>query len=324
MNHILPKISAFAGRLMATISGARFPRRFGLALALAAMAPGAPAFATPPPAPADAFAKACASSDGWTDPAPPVPIYANTWYVGTCGITAVLIRGDDGMILIDGGVREAAPLVLADIAALGFRPRDVRWILSTHEHYDHAGALAALKLATGAKVAALASEKAALETGRMSPDDPQAKGGERIEPVRVDRVIAPGGTVSLGNLTLTAHATPAHAPGSTSWTWRACLPGGACRSIAYADSATVIASKGYRFTDHPRRVSDARTAISLIAALPCDILVTPHPSASNLVARLSGKAPLVDRGACAAYAATARTALNDRLAGELSEAGAKK
>ncbi|MFD2401955.1 MBL fold metallo-hydrolase [Novosphingobium soli] len=137
--------------------------------------------AVPDAGTAPAWPVACAGKDGWADPGPPARIFANTWYVGTCGISAILITGEEGHVLIDGGVARAAPLVLANIRSAGFDPQDVRWILASHEHLDHVGALAALKQATGAKVAALPVQKAVLETGRTPPQDPQAA---RIAPLR--------------------------------------------------------------------------------------------------------------------------------------------
>ncbi|WP_232494025.1 subclass B3 metallo-beta-lactamase [Novosphingobium kaempferiae] len=263
-----------------------------------------------------ALAKACEGKDEWADPAPPARLFGNTWYVGTCGISAILITGDKGHVLVDAGVTKAAPLVLANIKRAGFNPKDVRWIVASHEHFDHVGALAALQKATGAKVAALPAQKAALETGKPASDDPQFAGLDPIAPVRVDRVLKDGDSVVVGKVVLTAHATPVHAPGSTSWTWQSCTAGFDCKMIAYADSSSTISSDGYRFTDHPDRVAAIRKGLPAMAALPCDILITPHPSQSALMERLAGTKPLVDANACRAYVAAAEGRLADRLAKE--------
>ncbi len=118
----------------------------------------------------------------------------------------------------------------------------------------------------------------------------------------------------LGRLALVAHATPGHTAGSTSWTFRACER--TCRRVVYADSLTAVAPDGYRFRDNPALVASFRSTFAKVARLPCDILLTPHPSASNLFARLAGAAPLVDRAACGAYAAGAARRLDERLARE--------
>lgn len=255
----------------------------------------------------------------WTVAALPARIYGNTYYVGTCGITALLVTSEQGHALIDGGPAEAAPLVAANIAKLGFRPADVRWILSSHEHWDHVAALAELKRLTGAKVAALPIAAQVLASGKPHPDDPQGAIADPFAPVQVDRVLKDGDSIEIGALRLTVHATPSHAPGSASWTWTSCS-GADCKTIAYADSATIISGDGYRFSDHPARIAEARSGLARIGALPCDILITPHPEASNLFPRMEGKAALIDAGACRAYAEAAETRFAARLAKEAGEA----
>ncbi len=135
------------------------------ALMLAGCAPQASAPAAAPPAPrGKALAAACADRDGWSDPAPPAKLFGNTYYVGTCGITALLIDAPAGPILIDAATAEAAPAILANIRALGFDPKRIRAILTSHEHFDHVGGLAALHAATGAPVIALADAAPQLES----------------------------------------------------------------------------------------------------------------------------------------------------------------
>jgi metallo-beta-lactamase class B len=219
-------------------------------------------------------------------------------------------------VLIDGGIPEAAPLVLANIKAAGFDPKDVRWILSSHEHFDHAGALAALQHATGAKVAAMPAAAEVLESGKADPADPQFGGLDAFPAVHVDKRLTDGEKLTLGDITLTARATLAHAAGSTSWTWQSCGDQGKCLTIAYADSASAISAKRYRFTDHPERIAAVRQGYARFAELPCDLLVTPHPGASDLFARLAGTAPLVDPTACRKYAAAATTRFEQRLSEE--------
>lgn len=277
---------------------------------------GAPAVAAEagPVSGAD-LASACEGHDGWADPAPPTRIFANTWYVGTCGITVLLVTSQRGHVLIDGGPAEAAPLVVANIERLGFDPRDVRWILSSHEHDDHVGSIAELQRVTGASMAALASAAPALVAGRLAENDPQRAIAKDFAPIRVDRVLRDGQIVGAGPLRITVHATPAHSPGSTSWTWRSC-DGNECRTMTYADSATTISADDYRFGDHPDRVAAVRRGLDRIKALPCGILLTPHPGASDLFARLAGAQPLADPAACTAYAQRAEERLATRLAGE--------
>ena len=264
---------------------------------------------------------ACGGRDGWSEPTVPQRIFANVWYVGTCGISAVLVTSPQGHIVIDGGTRDAGGLVAASIVRAGFRLRDVRWILSSHEHFDHAGGIAELKRLTGARIAATAPNAAVLRTGKPAADDPQAGDLTPFTPVAVERVLTDGEIVRLGPLAITAHATPGHSPGSTSWTWRACA-GRTCHQVAYADSISAVSAPAYRFTDHPAYVARFRGALTKVAALPCDLLITPHPVASRLFERLAGTAPLAAPGACRAYAAQGEAGLAARLAREAGNAGA--
>src|SRR6478672_6485372 len=248
------------------------------------------------------WAAACDGSDEWTKPAPPVRIHANTYDVGTCGISAILIVGDQGDILIDGGPEQAADLIAANIRALGYRVEDIRFILQSHEHPDHVGGIAKLQRLSGATVISSVPAKTVLETGTHSADDPQSGSLKPFPPASVGRTIADGQEVRLGNLMLAAMATPGHTPGALSWRWVSC-DGGVCRTIVYADSLSPVSSDTYRFSDHLATVAAFRASIAKVAASPCEILLTPHPSASHMRERLALGRPLFDPDACKAYAA---------------------
>jgi metallo-beta-lactamase class B len=131
----------------------------------------------------------------------------------------------------------------------------------------------------------------------------------------VGRIITDGGTVRLGNLMLTAMTTPGHTPGALSWSWESC-DGGVCRSMVYADSLSPISRDGYRFSDHPAYLAAYRKAIAKVAASRCEILLTPHPSASAMRARMNGDQPLFDTQGCHTYAADVTKRLDERLAKE--------
>ena len=270
-----------------------------------------------------AFLEACEAWDEWDKPAPPFQLMGNSWYVGTCGISSVLITGEDGHILIDSGVANAAPLVLANIAALGFDAKDIRFILMSHEHFDHVGAHAAIKEATGAQVVASAKAKPVLETGKVAADDPQAEAGHPdMVPVKVDRVVEDGEVLNLGNLQVTTHATPGHSPGALSWTWWSCtLPGEppACNRFAYIDSLSAVSADDYRFTDHPEMVRAFRTSIDKARMLQCEYLVTPHPSAGSMLDLMSGEYGLYLHKGCGFYAERLSKRLDARLAKESAE-----
>jgi metallo-beta-lactamase class B len=287
---------------------------FALTLTAAAM----PVAARPADAAATqgkALAAACKGRDGWADPAPPAHIFGNTWYVGTCGITVLLITSPKGHVLIDSGPVEAAPYVLANVRKLGFRPRDVKLIVGSHEHFDHMGGLAALKAATGAEIRVRAPARTSIETGRTDPADPQAGIIDDMKPVAVGRVVADGETIGIMAGRLVAVATPGHTSGGTSWSWTACEKG-RCLNMAYVDSLSAISRDGYRFTDHPERVAPYRTTLAAVAAMKCDVLITPHPGLSDLFTRLAGGASLVDPTGCKRLVESATASLDRRLAGE--------
>ncbi|KLE35719.1 subclass B3 metallo-beta-lactamase [Aurantiacibacter luteus] len=250
----------------------------------------------------------------WVAPAPPVHVFGNTYDVGTCGITALLVTSPDGHVLLDSGMPEAADLVLANIAALGADPADVEWVLSSHEHLDHVGATAEILRRTGARAAVLAAAAPQMASGQPLPEDPQAGGIPPFEGFPVARAMQDGETLRVGSLAFTVHANPAHTPGSASWTWRSCEDG-VCRTMAYADSLSTPAAEGYRFSDHPDYVAQVRRGFAAVAALPCDILLTPHPSQSAMDERLASGDLAVPQ-ACATYARGAEARFDALLARE--------
>lgn len=287
----------------------------GLGLALAAAAPAQPV-------PFDQHRAQCGSSTGWSDAAPPIRIFGNTYNVGTCGVVVLLITGPRGHILIDAATAEAAPGIARNIERLGFKLKDIKLMLASHEHLDHVGGTAELKRRTGARLMVMPPARYAVESGLLAPDDPQVGLWPPFPPARVDALLRDLQTVSVGPVKLKAHSTFGHVRGSTSWTWTSC-EAGVCRSMVFADSVTAASAPGYRFSDRPDRVAKFRVSLRKIARLRCDILVTPHPPASNLYERLAGQAPLVNPRACADYAAAAFDKLDTRLATEASAAQPK-
>jgi metallo-beta-lactamase class B len=266
----------------------------------------------------------CPAQAGWSDPARPAHVFANTWYVGTCGISAILVTGESGHVLIDGATEAAAPMIEANVRSLGFRVEDIHYIVNSHEHLDHAGGLARLQKDSGATVVAREPAASILESGVNDRGDPQFGAIDPFPPVTDARRLAEGETLVLGELRLVVHATPGHTAGSTSWTWTSCEADD-CRSMVYADSLSAVSADDYRFSDeaaHPGIVDAFRRSFAKVAALPCDILMTPHPGASHLLERLGPSAtrPLIDSAACARYAGEARTRLDARIDKERQDA----
>lgn len=284
------------------------------ALALAGCAPQTTSASPAPEHAGKALAAACKDRDGWSDAAPPAKVFGNTYYVGTCGITVLLIDAPGGLVLIDGATEEAVPSILANIRTLGFDPKKVRTLLATHEHYDHVGGLKALQEATGAKVFARREAVATLSSGEPEAIDPQRGAIPPFRGVAVSGELRDGEALPIADIGLTPHATPGHTPGSTSWTWKSC-EGATCQTIAYVDSLSAVSADNYRFSDHPDYVAMMRATFAKVPMLPCDLLITPHPGASELFERMAGR-PVITVSQCRGYAAGAAQRLDDRLAKE--------
>jgi len=275
------------------------------------MAPYAHAKAAPraaDPAAGAALARQCAGKEDFSDPAPPARIFGNVWYVGTCTVSVILLTSPKGHILIDAATEQAAPSTLANIKSAGFNPRDIRWIVTGHEHFDHVGGLAALQHATGAKIAALKAAAPVLASGKVSPADPQAQEIQGFTPVNVDRLLASGNKVRIGPIFVTAHATPGHTEGSTSWTWRSCERAN-CQKFTYLDSLSALALGTYRFAQHPDRTAMFRKTFAAVEHWQCGIVLTPHPSVSAMLERIAGTEPLLPPQGCAPIVQAARERL---------------
>lgn len=276
----------------------RLTALFALGVCPLVAAAQAPAFKADPP-------KICDACTEWNQPAAPYKLFGNTYYVGTAGLSALLVASPSGLILLDGGLPQSAALVDASIRQLGFKTADVRLIVVSHGHYDHAGGVAALQRASGARVAGSASTAQALQRGENTPDDPQygfGRASNEFPSVRQVHVVADGEVLRVGDLAVTAHLIPGHAPGSTAWTWQSC-EGATCKNMVYADSVSAVSADGFRYSDDPPRVAAFRKSLDTLAALPCDVLVAPHPTAAKGMT-------------CQTYAENGRKGLERRLADE--------
>jgi metallo-beta-lactamase class B len=253
------------------------------------------------------------------EPHKPFKIYGNTYYVGTAGISSVLVTSDYGHVLVDGGLPESAPLIAKNIQELGFKLEDVKAIVFSHAHVDHVGGIAELQRLTGAQVYALRPAEPVLRTGKLQKDDPQAAAKSPAIP-KVERVwvATDGQLLGVGGVRLRVYATPGHTPGSATWTWDAC-EGTSCLAFVYADSMNPVSAGKYRFRDHPEVVESFEQSLKLIEGLRCQILLTPHPDADTLQkleqANNDPKA-LEDAEACKRFAQQKREALQNRLAQE--------
>jgi metallo-beta-lactamase class B len=179
----------------------------------------------------------------WLAPAEPEKIFGNTYLVGFGGMSVALIDTGDGLVLVDGALPQAAPTILANVRRLGFDPKDIKFILSTEPHFDHAGGLAALARDTGATVVASKRGAEGLRAGRHAADDPQLAYGGSWPAVSRVRVVRDGEVLKLGNTAIAAVATPGHTMGSMSWRWQAC-EAAACKTVVFASSLEPRVGRG--------------------------------------------------------------------------------
>ena len=253
--------------------------------------------------------KAYTTRDSWRQPVTPFRLADNSWYIGTEGLSSVLVTTAQGAVLIDGGLPQMANMLLQRMQELGLQPGDLKLILHSHAHIDHAGALAELKRATGARV--VGNAESAVLLARGGSDDIHFGEGLTFPPVSVDRILMDGEVVELGGVRFAAHFTPGHTPGSTSWTWDDRREGKALR-IAYVDS---VSTPGYQLLGNPRYpniIDDYRRTFAVVRALPCDLLLTPHPDNSGWSPAATAE-PLPQPMSCREYADGAERRLDAEL-----------
>lgn len=269
----------------------------------------------------------CSSCDEWNKPAAPFNIYGNAWYVGTAGLSAILVTGPQGHVLLDGALPQSAPLIQKNIEALGFKMKDVKLILNSHAHFDHAGGIAALQKASGATVAHSAHGAQVLRDGTPGTDDPQYDPKDRFHIPKVAQVkeVKDGETLNVGPLRFTVHHTPGHTPGGTTWTWQSC-EAGKCLDMVYADSLTPVSTDGFYYSGgagYPDRTASFRTTLAKVAGLKCDIVIAAHPSATDAFGKAAAKTaqsnPFIDPEGCRKLAAGATRNFDARLQRERDE-----
>jgi len=262
----------------------------------------------------------CERCEGWNAPQDPFRVHGNTWFVGTDGLSSILVETDSGLVLIDGGLPQSAALIDANIRALGFDPLNVEAILISHVHYDHVGGVAALQKMSGASVYTSAAGSIPLALGELLEDDPQYLGepdGGRFPSVSNVVAVPDGGLVSVGTVDFKAVYTPGHTTGSVTWTWESCAMN-TCYDVVYADSMSAVSSQDFRFSTSGAAAALTESA-DIIANLDCDILLSPHPFFFGMYDKLERRDegnPFVNNVACMMYAESSLGWLERRLEAE--------
>lgn len=251
----------------------------------------------------------------WTQPNPPFRIAGNIYYVGSKGLAAYLITTPRGAILLDGTMPQNVAMVEGNIRALGVKLSDVKILILSHAHFDHAGGLAGIRRDTGAKLAVMAEDVHALETGRH--DGEQNYVGT-FPPVTVDRVLHDGDTVALGGTMLTALRTPGHTRGCTTWTMTLRLNGGP-RAVVFPCSLSVAGNRLVGNRTDPDIVDQYRGSFARLATMKADIVLPAHPEFADVLGRRGTN--YLAPGLLAKMVADARTAFDAELARQQAAAG---
>lgn len=220
-----------------------------------------------------------ATRRAWNRPVEPFRVAGNIYYVGVAGVTSFLITTPEGHILLDGGFAETVPHIQDSVRKLGFQLEDVKVLVNSHAHFDHAGGLAGLKKLTGAKL--LISEADAPLISQGGRGDFYWGDKPTFEPAAVDRTLRDKDEVKLGGVTLTARLTPGHTKGCTTWTTRV-REGGRELDVVFVGSTTV---PGYRLIDnaaYPNIAADYAHTFALLKSLKCDVFLAAHGSFFSL------------------------------------------
>jgi metallo-beta-lactamase class B len=248
----------------------------------------------------DASAALSPEAAAMNQPITPFRIVDRLYYVGASDVASYLLVTPAGDILIDGGFAETAPLIEANIAALGFKITDVKWLLNGHAHPDHAGGLSQLKRDSGAQFAAMNAEVIPLEHNGHGT----FYKGDKIlfDSVAVDRVLQDGDHVDLGGIRLTAHLTAGHTPGCTTWTTELRDGRNQHNVVIACQIGVPSANISYEGMD-----ADFKRTYTLLRSLPCDIFLAEHGKAFSLTEKMARRTkdpsvnPFVDPSGCARY-----------------------
>ena len=263
-----------------------------------------------------ALGQADPTSRAQNQPIPPFRILGNLYYIGASEVTSFLITTPEGHFIIDGGFAETAPQIERNIAQLGFQLRDVKLLLNSHAHFDHAGGLAELKKWTNAAVVAMQPDVQLLQRGGHG----DFRFGDKLTfpPVKVDRIISDGVTIELGGQKMTAYLTPGHTKGNTTWTTQI-MDGGKKYSVVFAPSVTTLDYTLAGKESYPGIAADFEKSFATLKRLPCDIFLSCHGSFFSLLdkrdrlAREQKPNPFVDPEGYVIFVAKYEKEFRDKL-----------
>jgi metallo-beta-lactamase class B len=233
-----------------------------------------------------------AERQAWNRPVKPFRVVANIYYVGAEGVASYLITTPQGHILLDGGLPETVPHIQDSVKQLGFKLEDVKVLINSHAHFDHAGGLAQLKKLTGAKLMIGEGDAKVISDGGRSDFQWRDNTYFHFEPAEVDRLLRDKDKVELGGVTMIARITPGHTKGCTTWTMKV-REAGRDLDVVFIGSTTIPGYKLLNNAGYPNIVEDYAYTFGLLKTLPCDVFLAPHGSFFDL----DKKRLLMEKGA---------------------------
>jgi metallo-beta-lactamase class B len=224
------------------------------------------------------LAKDAKAQNDWTEPFPAFRVAGSLYYVGSKGLANYLVTTPKGHILINSDLEANVPFIKASIESLGFKFTDVKILLISHAHWDHDGGSATIKKLTGAKYMVMDADVATVESGGKLDFQYGNDPANLYPPTKVDRVLHDGDEVKLGDAVLTAHLTPGHSRGCTTWTMKI-KEGGKTRDAVIVGSPNV--NPGYKLVGnsiYPSIAEDFERTFQVLKSLPCDYFLGAHGS----------------------------------------------
>ena len=242
---------------------------------------------------------ASAQNADWTEPFSPFHIAGNLYYVCSKGLANYLITTPQGHILINSDLEANVPLIRASVERLGFKFSDIKILLISHAHWDHDAASATIIKATGAKYMVMEGDVPVVESGGKTDFQYGNTPGNLYPPTKVDRVLHDGDEVKLADAVLTAHLTPGHTKGCTTWTMKV-SEGGKTYNVVIVGSPNV--NPGYKLVNnaqYPTIANDYQRMFTVLKSLPCDIFLGAHGSYFGMEAKYArmtkdGPNPFID------------------------------
>jgi len=255
----------------------------------------------------------------WTTPHKPFRVIGNVYYVGSKDLASYLITTSDGLILINSSLTASVPLIEKSVEALGFHFKDVKILLISHGHWDHAAGSAEIKRLTGAKYMVMDADVPLVESGGKDDFQYGAEAGSQFPKTKVDRVLHDGDEVNLGGVVLVAHKTPGHTKGCTTWTMKV-------RQDSKTYNVVIVGSPnvntGYKLVGnaaYPSIAQDYETTFWVSKSLPCDVFLGAHAGYFGMEEKFArmkagGVNPFIDPEGYKSYIADREKAFRTELA----------